>query len=263
MTELIPYEQIDDGFERTKFLVKSLFETSKIACEKKHYHVSIGLSILAYEEIFKMQMFFMALQDKTGIDSERWKLITKGDRAKGKSPHLIKYEQSYLSRKEFIKKRGFDDHLKAEQIIKKMNRDWRYYTFDEKTRIDPEALERLGAFNKIKNECFYINWENDDWHIFTKTAKEERRALAELLLWIVEFHYCTTVLDKNNPTINSDENSASFQKYIHDPLFKRQSELEKMLNNPKFMKTRVLATKLIDRYRSTNVSNGNTMKHVS
>lgn len=104
LTDLIPYNELDDGFERSRYLVNSLIESSKLVCQSHHYHISIGLSILAYEEIYKMTMFFYALQNKKGISKEDWDLITKGDRKNRKSTHMIKHERSYLDRKNSLKK---------------------------------------------------------------------------------------------------------------------------------------------------------------
>ena len=101
MTELIPYDELDDGFQRTKFLVESFMDSSNLAFSKNHYHISIGLSILAYEEISKMQMFFFARQKGEGISKEDWNLVTKGDPKNKKSAHVVKPEKSYLDRKKF------------------------------------------------------------------------------------------------------------------------------------------------------------------
>ena len=248
MIELIPAEKLDDGFERAKFLVESFIESSNLAFDKHHYQISIGLSILAYEEIFKMQMFFMALQKNEGIKKEDWDSITKGNRQEGKSAHIVKYERSYLDRKKFIEERGFYEHLATERILKKFDKNWQYQTFNEKTKRDPQALKRLRAFSKIKNACFYLDWKDNDWQIFTKVSKLERKALAELLLWMAEFQYCVTVLDKKNPTIIDDVNSESFQRYVNDPLFKKQQELQAAINTPKFMKIRSVATSILDQY---------------
>lgn len=249
MTELIPISELDDGFLRAKFLVESLMDTSKLAHSKHHYHVSIGLSILAYEEISKMQMFFLAKQKGEGISKEDWKLVTKGDGKNRKSAHVVKPEKSYLDRKKFIEERGFMEHLATEQILKKMDPSWQYQPFEEKTRKDPLALERSKSFGSIKNSCFYLDWENDNWQIFTKVAKKSRKALSEFFLWIVEFHYCTISLDYGNPTITNDETSSSFQKYVDNPFFKRQKEMVAILETPEFLKVRTLATKVIDNYR--------------
>ena len=139
MVELIPFTELDGGFQRAKFLVESFMESSKLACIKHHYHISVGLSILAYEEIYKMQMFFMAKQKGEGISKENWKLVTKGDWKNRKSAHIVKPVKSYLDRKKFIEERGPIEHLAAEQILKKMDKSWRSRTFQEKTRRDPLA----------------------------------------------------------------------------------------------------------------------------
>lgn len=261
MIELIPLKELDSGFNRAKFLVESYFETSKLAFEKSHYHISIGLSILAYEEISKMQAFFMAKSKGKGISKEDWILITKGDKKQRKSAHVVKPTKSYIDRKNFIKERGFNEHLVTEQILNKMDSSWMYQTFEEKTRIDPLALKRTQTFGDIKNACFYLDWKDDSWQIFTKVSKPKRKALADLLLWIVEFHYCTTTLDFENPTITNDENSPSFKKYINDPRFKRQQELTQRLKNKEFLKVRTLGTHVIDEYGKRNVPTKNRIKN--
>lgn len=72
------------------------------------------------------------------------------------------------------------------------------------------------------------------------------------MLWIAEFHFYIVWLDKNHPSIENDENSYSFQNYVNDPLFKKQKVLENILKTPSFLKTRILATKIIDDYREIN-----------
>jgi len=233
-------------------------DSSNLAFSKNHYHISIGLSILAYEEISKMQMFFFARQKGEGISKEDWNLVTKGDPKNRKSAHVVKPEKAYLDRKKFIEERGFMEHVETEKILKKMNVSWRYMSFEQKTRRDPLAIERAKSLGAIKNACFYLDWKDNDWQIFTKVAKKSRKALAELWLWIIEFQYGLISLDYKNPTITNDEKSPSFQKYVNDPLFKRQKEMMAMLKTPKFLKVQKLATDVIDNYHpKTNVQKSN------
>ena len=51
MTDWIPHNKLEDGFERAKIQVDSFIESSKLALSKKHYSISIGLSILAFTEM--------------------------------------------------------------------------------------------------------------------------------------------------------------------------------------------------------------------
>lgn len=250
MTDLIPYEQIEDGFQREKHQVESLIASSILVFDQKHYSVSIGLSILAYEEVYKMQKFLFVLENKTGIKKEDWDAITKGTKEPRKNSHEVKYERSYLDRKKVLLDKGISEHLVTEDLMKKLYNNYQYRSFKEKTESNPIVLERLKSLNLIKNACFYLDWRFNDWDIFTKVAKEERKALAEFLLWLVQLSYYHAMLDKNHHAITNDENSEDFLAYTNDPLFKKSMELENKLKTKSFKKTVILAMKVLDNYRS-------------
>lgn len=249
MNELIPYDKLEDGFNRVKDQVESLINCSRLSLQQHEYTISVGLSVLAYEEIYKMQRFLFGLTDGTGIGEDEWNEITKGDRKTRKSAHVIKAERSYLDKKKQIQTKGYDEHLVMESIMSKLYENYMYRSYSEKTRIDPLVIERLRTFSSIKNSCFYLGWENNDWTIFTKVSKPEKKALAEFLLWLDELFYYNTILDKNHPRITDDENAEDFIAYKNDPLSIKAEQLEKQLKTKEFKKTVMLATKIIDKFR--------------
>lgn len=256
VVELIPYERLSEGFEKAQFQVKSLLESSQAVLNEKHYSVSIALSILAFEECYKMQMFQHAIDEKNGINEEEWIVITKGD--KKRPAHVVKSQRFYKDSKQYVQSRGEESSAIVEEILKKIDPTYKVRKFSEKIEQKPEVIERLSGLNSIKNSCFYLDWKDDNWYFFNNKSKKERKSFAEFLIWFVEIFYCHRIANHLHPIMYNDENSKEFKDFMNDSHTKRAHELEKLEKDKKFKITIMLGRKILDEFRGNkNNKSGN------
>src|SRR3972149_3835392 len=203
--ELIPHRALEDGFSRAEFQINALIHSSQLSFDGGEYTTSIALSILAYEELYKMHTFARKLIKRVGISEKEWNQIIFGSREERKSAHVVKMEKSYLDKKQDILEKGKIHNLIAKSVLTKLYGYDDYREFEILSKTDPLALARLVSFTKIKNSCFYLGWKDGKWDFFNNISKPERQALAKFLLFLTNFEFKQTLLDKKHPRITNDE----------------------------------------------------------
>lgn len=167
---LIPPEKILDGINLALRYSLSLLNSSGNLYNQKKYQQSIPLAILSYEEAAKANWLLIHLQEEKGITREDWKSLRD---------HKFKLVQ--LENYNLKKINNMSD---AEMKI--------YLNFQNETIADiaekskehaikkrEELLEILDKFEKVKEICFYSNWDLSEkkWKSFHMLHEEDQYAM--------------------------------------------------------------------------------------
>ena len=169
----IPNSKLAEGIEFCKKQAKLLIDSSKILCKKRKYVTSIGLSILAKEELTKIRIFNRMKIRNLPVDHDQWRILND-HRVKLGLPFYVSY--LHLKKKSVVDianirnmylKEGIDPVLNAVDFIKPFN---------------VKGLKFLESLDLVKQDCHFLNWVNDDWYSVLKNYDEKtQKAIAETL----------------------------------------------------------------------------------
>jgi len=239
---LIPAKYLKEGFNKEAKHIESLLEDSQILFNAKKYPSSLSLSILAHEEIAKLK----TIRDKNfkneGISKKEWSDLIKG------GSHKSKLTKPSEERKKNLEKMGEKQYEIARKFREKTGDPLSYQSYSE-AKKGIEGYEIMGNLDKIKQDCFYLNWENSKWSSAKiKLSKQELLSVAHVILEITKWYLNQTVLLSKHEHIDTDETSTSYQNFIKDPRFKKGHEFKKQFQTTKFKKQTKLVLKLLKTY---------------
>jgi len=167
---LIPTEKIFNGINLALQHSVSLLNASGELFNNKKYPSSIPLAILSYEESAKASWLLKNLKEKRGITKEDWKSLVHHDFK------LIQLEKDNL---EMINSMS-DAEMKIYLDFQRENVE----SIAEKSKEDAiskrkDLLDILNKFEKIKENCFYSNWDQNEkkWKSFHMFPEEEQYAM--------------------------------------------------------------------------------------
>jgi len=146
---LIPKANMLNGINLALQHSVSLLNASGELFNNKKYSVSIPLSILSYEESAKASWMLKKLQENTGITKKNWNSLIRHDFK------LVELEKENL--------KMIDSMSEAEMKIyldfqREKTKDIAEKSKEEAINKRKDLLGILNKFEKIKENCFYSNW---------------------------------------------------------------------------------------------------------
>ena len=239
---LIPAKNLEEGFQKGIKHIESLLEASQILFDSKKYPSSLSLSILALEEVTKLRMIRNSFLEKKGITNQEWFNLKKG------GSHKDKLTRPSEERKKHLHEMG-EERFEGARTLKKMIGDPLAVLSYSQMKKGSEGYSIMGKLDKVKQDCFYLDWKNSKWSSASiKLSKNQMEAMAHISLEITKWFLNQTILYSRHPEIELNENSESFQKYLNDPLLKKDQEYKKKFTTNKFVKAITIATKTLENY---------------
>lgn len=224
LTDKIPISKLKGGLEKCKKQIQMLLDTSDALIKTEKYPSSISFIILAMEEFQKMRAIYQHIKNNTPISKHEWNNLTK---------HLYKlttpYEEAIKTTKKlsseklkdllnFRKKLGFEEGF-----------DQHY--FDEQQ--NQLMIQLLKKYNLVKQDCFYLNFKNNDWFsIFENYTKKQQKAIAYALRYQVKIMFYHTVFASHFTSINKTNEA----KALKDNYATRIKKLNKERLRPEMKK---------------------------
>lgn len=170
---LIPPEKISEGYYKEIDQIESLLHASNSLYDSKDYALSLAISLLAHEEISKLDVIQEHLKQKTGIMKSEWDDLTKK-----RGMHERKSTRHYTKARENIGQKTQKDIDLYNTFFKNLGHET-IPTYDEWMKSNAKAITAYESLVKIKENCFYLSWEKEKWiNLSTIASKEEIEALA-------------------------------------------------------------------------------------
>jgi len=182
---LIPKEKLAEGFVRCSLHIQSLIESSQILFDKENYSASTAMSILAFEETTKLHLINNYIKQGKGISENDWNKITILP-----GVHSHKLTGAITDYKKTLSEMG-SEKFYSHEVISSVefndptpHRD--YYQLIASLSGIEEILSKL---NKVKQDCFYLNWKNCEWLTYNNFSDIQRKAFAFVNLNLAKFIY--------------------------------------------------------------------------
>jgi len=239
---MIPKEKLEEGFQKCSEQIEFLLTTSKFLYDNGKYAASVPFSILGSEEASKLKLILNHIKKNEDISDDEWKSLTRGRGVHGK-----KLISTYVEGKEKSKNYTNEDLKSLEAAAKELGYP------DVETSLQqltggPNAtvVKRLEISDKIKQDCFYLNWDNSNWSsFFTKATEEQQEALAYLRIYDLEFELNKLFLIHDYPEIKTQ---SDILKRKQDPRHQKDIEFQKKLKSGEFQNKQKIALDLLDKY---------------
>jgi len=196
---LIPPEKILDGMNFAIGHVISLLTTSGELFNQKKYPESTPLAILSYEESAKASWLLRNLEVEGGITEKNWKSLVHHNFK------LIQLEKENL--------KMINNMSEAEMKIYLDFQQETVQSIAEKSREDAitkrkDLLEILEKFDKIKQLCFYSDWDSKEnkWKSFRIFPQNDQYAVNYAIINLADNLLSRTIFLKDlyeNPSKSS------------------------------------------------------------
>jgi len=169
----IPNSKLTEGIELCKKQSKMLLDSSEILYKKRKYVTSIGLSILAKEELTKIRIFYRMKIRNLPLEHDLWRMLND-HRVKLGLPLYV----SYLS----LKKRSPLDIVKIRSMYLKEGIDPKMNAVDLVKPFNVKGMKFLESLDLLKQDCHFLNWINNDWFSVLENYDEKtQKAIAHFL----------------------------------------------------------------------------------
>lgn len=169
----IPGSKLEQGIELGKKQSKMLIDSSEILYKKRKYVTSIGLSILAKEELAKIRIFNRMKKRGLPIDHDLWKIL---------NDHRVKLGLSLYIAYHTLKKKSVVDIVKIRSMYIKEGIDPKLNAVDFIKPINVKGLKFLESLDLVKQDCHFLNWVNENWYSILENYDEKtQKAIAHTL----------------------------------------------------------------------------------
>jgi len=224
LTDKIPTSKLKVGLEKCKKQIQMLLDTSDALIKIEKYPSSISFIILALEEFEKLRAINQHIENNTPISKHEWNNLTK---------HLYKLTTPYKEATKTTKKFSPEKLNDMLSFRKKLGFEEGFdnHYFDE--RQNQLVIKLLKKYNLIKQDCFYLNFKNNDWFsIFENNTKKEQRAIAYALRFQVKIMFYHTLFALHYTSINLTNEA----KALKDNYARRIKKLNKERLRPEMKK---------------------------
>lgn len=202
---LIPTSQLQSGFDECRKQIETLIDSAQILYDKRKFSISLPLLILAREEYAKLTLFLMHIVENDGITKKEWLEYTRGG-----GVHSNKLTGVVKKAKKRIERDGPEKYEEMQEFYLKKGFGTRKRVYEDTVSINPQTIENLNNLNTIKQDCFYLDWQDGEWNIITKRSNRQLKALVytsmtsiQQLLYGHIFMNCLDRIQKNQD-INED-----------------------------------------------------------
>lgn len=225
---LIPTTKLVEGFESCREQIIILLSDSKELYRSRKFISSIALSILAHEEVGKLNIIRTHILSQKGITKKEWEETSKP------GSHTYKATTFYGIALNDLKKMG---EKKYNQIIEEEKRKGSYQKFHSYSDIiKHESIMRkhFKILNEIKKACLYVDWKDSNWFTISKIYSEhELKLLANYLLDLVGYELVSEILTYKYPSDFYHQIPAEISIMRKDPLWHQREEYSKRIYDDK------------------------------
>lgn len=240
---MIPQNQLHEGYKKGKELIIRLFGENEFFYKQKQYSTSISISILIKEEVTKLNLIRNHIINKSKISEEDWRLVSSA------GSHGFKLKKPYTDALKEVKALGEERYNKIVKMEETYGTNQEFKSFFEVSNENKLVSIRLEALNKIKQACWYLDWQNSQWITLSSIYSEKELELfANYLLQITGYEIANEILNYKYPLAFYHEIPPQASLMRKDPLWKKREEFYELLKNENFEKIINVVANIIDNF---------------
>jgi len=193
----IPNSKLEEGFQLCKAQSKMLLDSSEILSKKRKYVISIGLSILAKEELTKMRIFYRFLIRGLAIEQDMWKVLTD---------HNVKLGLPFFLVSHSLRKKSPLEIVQVKNFANKMGIKTNLSVLDTLKEPNEKYIQFVESLDIVKQDCHFVNWINNDWFSLLNNYDENtQKSIAKTLHAEALLDYYTILINfkrkKSDPVV--------------------------------------------------------------
>ena len=172
---MIKNDKIKEGVILAKEHSEYFLKQSQKLHKEKEFQAAIPFAILSFEEASKVDHLLNYIKEKKDIEFDDWK--------------ELRYHKFKLTKNEKDSKEDLEDQsdldFYAQSLILKSTGLKGIPSRDVAIEIKEKQIETNAKFSKIKEMCFYANWNSgkNEWDDFNKIPLNEQEALSLFLIY--------------------------------------------------------------------------------
>lgn len=240
---LIPKEKLHAGFKKCQEHITMLLSDSRYLYDAGRYSSSIALSILANEEVGKMNMIRAHTVTKSDILMSEWSDMSK---IGSHSFKLVSFYQNAFDDVIKMGKEHYDETVREE--VKKGSKI-NFKGFDVIVKHVDVLKTRLQKFNEIKKACLYVDWKNDSWFsapmYFTGY---ELNLIANFLLDFTGYEFFSEILSYKYPSPIFHQIPKQFNIMMNDSIWQQREEYAERIFHKEYQQFLDAINFLIDKF---------------
>ena len=244
MTDLIPVKKLVDGFNKSREHIGELLKDCKMLYQQGRFVSSIGLLILAQEELVKINMLKNHINERKPITKEEWTAFSQY------GSHTSKLTALYKEADRDTSKMSEAVYNQIVQNYDKLGSKIKYRaSYSEIKKSSKLALRRLEMLNKIKKACWYLDWSNGDWlSLSTQYSEKDLHILANYLLQLTMSQYAEQILSYRYASTIFYEIPSNLNIMIKDPLWIECQKYYELIYSKDYNAVILRATQILDRF---------------
>lgn len=251
---MIPQDQLREGYKKERDLVFRLFADNEFFYRQGQYSTSISISILIREELTKLNLIRNHIINNSEISEKEWGAVSR------LGSHNFKLKKSYMDALNQAQDFGEGVYNRVVSIEKIYGTNQEFRSFDEISRENELINNRLESLNKIKQACWYLDWQNSQWVTLSSVySDKELELFANYLLQITGYEVASEILNYKYPLAFYHEVPPEASLMRKDPLWKKCEEFYELIKSENFEKIIMVANNILDNFPN-KTQEGNNMK---
>jgi len=172
---VIKNDKIKDGVILAKEHSEYFLKQSEKLHNDKEFQAAIPFTILSFEEASKIDHLIDFINGKKDIEKDDWKEL---------HDHKFKLTKNEKDVKEGLENQSDLDFVAQSLIMESVGLN-AIPSRDVAIESKKKEIEANARFSKIKEMCFYANWNSNKntWDNFKKIPLDEQEALSCFLIW--------------------------------------------------------------------------------
>lgn len=172
---MIENNKIKDGITIAKNHSEYFLKQSEKLHNEQEFQAAIPFAILSFEESSKVDHLLDYIKEKRDISENEWKELRD---------HKFKLTQNEKEIKTNLENES-DLAFKVQSLLMQNIGLRAIPTKDSAIELKEKEIETQAKFSKIKEICFYANWNihKNNWDNFDKIPKSEKEALSFFMIW--------------------------------------------------------------------------------
>jgi len=249
---MIPQDQLREGYKKGRDLVFRLFADNEFFYRQGQYSTSISISILIREELTKLNLIRNHIINNSEISEKEWDAVSR------LGSHNFKLKKPYTDARKQVQAFGEDVYNQVVNIEKTYGTNQEFRSFDEISRENELVNSRLESLNKIKQACWYLDWQNSQWVTLSSIySKKELELFANYLLQITGYEVASEMLNYKYSLAFFHEIPPEASIMRKDPLWHKREEFLELLKSENFQKIIMIANFIQDYFPNKIPKNSN------
>ena len=174
-------EEAKEGQKRIMKMANRLLNSSQKFLKEGQFSISIPLTILAFEELAKVDFLRIRIRDNQEISFKDWNNLTFG-----KGAHFLKLKWTLKKKSKKLEKWTEEDIQSLNFVNQKLGLNVQYKNKNAIQKDVDLFLPLIPKFKVLKEDCLYVNWDKSirKWTYFDRRFTENVKQLIANYLYL-------------------------------------------------------------------------------